>query len=96
MKRIALLLAVSLVVVACASMQQEAQDPVVRAVHALGGPDALRRVKTVSMKGTAKQWEPEQSMAPGGEMRFANEATFESVSDTASAFTRIDWECKFA
>jgi glyoxylase-like metal-dependent hydrolase (beta-lactamase superfamily II) len=96
MKRIALLLALSLVVVACATMQEGPQDPVVRAVHALGGPDALRAVKTISLKGTAKQWEPEQSMKPGGEMRFANEASFETVTDAASGFTRTDWVRKFA
>ena len=73
-----------------------AQDPVVRAVHALGGPRPCARVKTVSMKGTVKQWEPEQSMTPGGEMRFANESTFDAVTDVGSGFTRIDWVRKFA
>jgi glyoxylase-like metal-dependent hydrolase (beta-lactamase superfamily II) len=97
MKRLVFLLAiVSLVAVSSTTMPQESQDPVVRAVHALGGLDTLRGVKTVSMKGTVKQWEPEQSMAPGGEMRFANEATFDSVTDASSGFTRVDWVRKFA
>jgi hypothetical protein len=69
---------------------------VVRAVHALGGPDALRAVKAISMKGTVKQWEPEQSVKPGGDMRFANEATFDTVTDVTSGFTRTDWVRKFA
>ena len=96
MKRIAFLLAISLIVVSCTTVQQGSQDPVVRAVHALGGPDALRGMKTVSLKGTVKQWEPEQSMAPGGEMRFANEATFDTVIDATNGFTRTDWVRKFA
>ena len=95
MKRIAFLLAISLVMVAYAVAQQPAEDPVVRAVYAMGGPDALRGVRTVSTKGTAKQWEPEQSKTPGGEMRFANEATFDSVTDVASGYSRIDWVRKF-
>ena len=96
MKRIAFVLAISLIAASCATSQQASQDPVVRAVHALGGPEALRGVKTVSLKGTVKQWEPEQSMVPGGEMRLANEATLESVADTSSNFTRVDWVRKFA
>jgi hypothetical protein len=95
MKRIALLLAVSLVVVACATAQQQAEDPVVRAVRAMGGPDALRGIRTVSTKGTVKQWEPEQSKTPGGEMRYANEGSFDSVTDLASSYSRIDWVRKF-
>jgi glyoxylase-like metal-dependent hydrolase (beta-lactamase superfamily II) len=95
MKRIAFLLAISLIAVACASTQQTVQDPVVRAVHALGGPEVLRGVRTVSLKGTVKQWEPEQSKTPGGEMRLTNEATFDAVSDVASKFTRVDWVRKF-
>ena len=95
MKRIAFLLAISLVVVAYATAQQPAEDPVVRAVRAMGGPEALRGIRTVSIKGTAKQWEPEQSKTPGGEMRFANEATFDSVTDVASGYSRIDWVRKF-
>jgi glyoxylase-like metal-dependent hydrolase (beta-lactamase superfamily II) len=94
MKRIALL-AVSLVVVACATAQQQAEDPVVRAVRAMGGPDALRGIRTVSTKGTVKQWEPEQSKTPGGEMRYANEGSFDSVTDLASGYSRIDWVRKF-
>src|SRR5262245_22508481 len=98
MKRLAFLLAIPLIAlfgVSVATPQQTSEDPVVRAVYALGGPDALRAVKTVWMKGTVKQWEPEQSKTAGGEMRYANEATFDSVTDVTSGFTRVDWVRKF-
>src|SRR5260370_736688 len=96
MKRASLLLAVSLVVVACATTQQRSQDLVGRAVQAMGGADALTGVKTLSVKGTVRQWEPEQSMVPGGEMRFACESTFTAVSDVGARATRIDWVRNFA
>ena len=52
MKRAATTLAVSLaistIVVACASMQPGGRDLVTRAVSAQGGPDALAAVKTIS------------------------------------------------
>src|SRR5215475_1907839 len=98
MKRLAFLLAIPLIAlfgVSVATPQQTSEDPVVRAVYALGGPDALRAIKTVWMKGTVKQWEPEQSKTAGGEMRYANEATFDSVTDVTSGFTRVDWVRKF-
>jgi len=96
MKRMALLLAVSLLMVSCSTTQQASDDPVVRAVHALGGPEVLRGVKTVWIKGTVRQWEPEQSRVPGGEMRHANDATFDSFIDVDKNFTRTDWVRKFA
>jgi hypothetical protein len=96
MKRIALLLVVSLVVASCASMQSSSRDLVTRAVQAVGGADALGNVNTLTVKGTAKQWEPEQSMIPGGEMRYANEATFDLVADVGAGATRIDWVRNFA
>ena len=96
MKRATVLLAVSLLVVACATMRPQGRALVSRAVQAMGGADALAGVKTLSVKGTARQWEPEQSVVAGGEMRFANEATFTAVSDVASRSTRIDWVRNFA
>jgi len=76
---------------ACASMQQRGLDLVTRAVQASGGAVALGGVKTISEKGTVKQWEPEQSAVAGGEMRFSNESTIEAVTDVATRTTRIDW-----
>jgi glyoxylase-like metal-dependent hydrolase (beta-lactamase superfamily II) len=51
MKRAALLLAVSLLVMSCATTQSPRQSHVNRAVTAMGGADALAGVKTVFEKG---------------------------------------------
>jgi glyoxylase-like metal-dependent hydrolase (beta-lactamase superfamily II) len=96
MKRLAILLAVSLVLVSCATMQPRSQALVSRAVQAAGGADVLAGVETVALRGTVRQWEPEQSMTPGGEMRFACESAFEAVTDVGRGATRIDWSRKFA
>ena len=84
-----LLLAVT--TVACATASSRPADLVAGAVQAMGGADALAQVKTVWMKGTVRQWEPEQSMVPGGEMRLAGDSTFEVLADVAARATRIDW-----
>jgi predicted small secreted protein len=95
MKRAAMTLAVSLavsiVVVACASMQPAGRDLVAKAVSAQGGPEALATVKTLSYKATIRQWEPEQSAKAGGEMRLAGDATAVVVMDVATGTTRTDW-----
>jgi glyoxylase-like metal-dependent hydrolase (beta-lactamase superfamily II) len=96
MKRGAILLVVSMLMMSCATMQPRAQALVSRAVQALGGPDTLAAIKTVSLRGTVRQWEPEQSMTAGGEARFACESAFEAVTDVAAGTTRIDWSRKFA
>ena len=43
----------------CASPLTKEQSLVNRAVDAMGGADRLAAIKTVSAKGTSKQWEPE-------------------------------------
>jgi len=96
MKRAAVLLAVSIVLVSCATMQPRGQTLVSRAVQAAGGADALAAVTTLSVRGTVREWEPEQSMAAGGEMRFACESAFEAVTDVGAGTTRIDWSRSFA
>ncbi|HEY7869158.1 MAG TPA: MBL fold metallo-hydrolase [Methylomirabilota bacterium] len=99
MKRAASLLAVvlivSIVVGACASMQTGGRDLVAKAVQAQGGADALGAVKTVSYKATVRQWEPEQSQAAGGEMRLAGDSTVVAVRDMATGATRLDWVRNF-
>jgi len=96
MKRTALLLAVMCVAASCATTSPpRGQDLVNRAVQAVGGAEALARVKTLSVKGTVRQWEPEQSMDAGGEMRFACASTFAFVTDVASGATRIEWVRNF-
>ncbi|HEU4439608.1 MAG TPA: MBL fold metallo-hydrolase, partial [Methylomirabilota bacterium] len=88
---LALSLVIAMVVVACASMRGDGRDHVARAVQAQGGTDAMAKVKTISQKGTVRQWAPEQSQVAGGEMRFANQATMESITDVTRGATRTDW-----
>ena len=96
MKRAGLLCAVMLIAASCATMSPpQGQDLVNRAVQAVGGAESLAKVKTVSVEGTVRQWEPEQSMAAGGEMRFACASTFALVTDVASGATRVDWVRNF-
>lgn len=105
MKRLLLLLSLLVVLASCAgpsttsnttaplSRDRELLD---RALAAMGGADALRGLRSASIKGTLKQWEPEQSHAPGGEPRFAAEASFDVTHDFVNRVSRIDWEKKFA
>ena len=86
MKRAALLITFALTAVSCATLQRGGTAPVDRAVQALGGADALASVKTLTTKGTVRQWEPEQSQVAGGEMRFACESTFEAVTEWCSTW----------
>lgn len=99
MKRLWLLCMVS-VLVSCAAPATKTlsrdQELVDLALAAMGGADALRGQRGVSIKGTVKYWEPEQSHTPGGEMRFAADARFDAVHDFANHVSRIDWEKKFA
>src|SRR2546422_10196427 len=64
--------------------------------RSMGGTYTLAGVRTLSVKATVRQWEPEQSMVAGGEMRFACEATFEAVTDVGSGATRINLVRKLA
>ena len=67
-----------------------------RAVAALGGVAAMRALRTASIKGTVKHWEPEQSHVPGGEPRFAAESSLDLTLDFANHHTRSDWVKNFA
>jgi glyoxylase-like metal-dependent hydrolase (beta-lactamase superfamily II) len=80
----------------CATGPSREQGLIDRGIAALGGADALAGIKTVSAKGTIKQWEPEQSDVPGGAARFANEGTFEYAADRASRSSRTDWVKNFS
>jgi len=79
----------------CATATRE-QSLVSRAADAMGGAEALAAVKTISVSGTAKWWEPEQSDVPGGEPRFSAEAKFDGIGDTATRASRFDWQKNFA
>jgi glyoxylase-like metal-dependent hydrolase (beta-lactamase superfamily II) len=82
--------------VSCASGPRMESGTLDRAISAVGGADALGKVKTIAVRGTVKQWEPEQSEAPGGDMRFAVESSFSSVGDFSTRSVRTDWEKKYA
>ena len=81
--------------VSCATQTPE-QSLVNKAVDAMGGAERLGGVKTITYKGTGKQWEPEQSDVPGGEMRFANEMTYEGIFDVQGRASRVDYVKNFA
>src|SRR6188768_563678 len=72
------------------------QELVDRALTAMGGADALRNLRSATLKGTVKHWEPEQSQVPGGEARFAAEATFDITLDFVNHVSRTDWVKNFA
>jgi len=95
MKHAVAALAGAVLLVACAIPTRE-QGLVNRAVDAMGGTERLAGIKTIVFKGNAKYWEPEQSDVPGGDMRFANESSFEGFIDVAARSTRIDWVRNFA
>lgn len=80
----------------CATGPTKEQQLVSKAVQALGGAQALADVRTISWKGNLKQWEPEQSDVPGGEMRFANEAQLEGFVDVQARASRTNWVKNFA
>jgi len=85
-----------LILASCATGPSREQALVSRAVDAMGGANALAGLKTVWAKGSTKQWEPEQSDVPGGEMRFANEAAFEVNADRSARASRTDYVKNFA
>jgi glyoxylase-like metal-dependent hydrolase (beta-lactamase superfamily II) len=95
MKQALLAVSFAFALLSCATPTRE-QSLVSRAVDAMGGAERLAGIKTITFKGTAKYWEPEQSDAPGGEPRFANESTFEGILDAGARATRIDWVRNFA
>src|SRR5262245_65294185 len=94
MKR-ALCLLLLLGVGVCVTTPSSAQDLINGAMIALGGADALTQVKTLVVKGTVRQWEPEQSLVAGGEMRHAVDATFEMTGDFTAHAVRVDWVKNF-
>jgi hypothetical protein len=97
MTRTLCLLLLTAAIGSCATSPQRNVDLVNRALDAMGGADSYAKVKTIAVKGNWKQWEPDQSFAPGGEMRHhANDATFEAVADYGTRSIRVDWVKDFA
>ena len=83
------------VLLACATPQTKEQTLVNRAIDALGGADKLAALQSVYVKGTQKQWEPEQSDMAGGEARFANDTNWEIWQDRSQRASRADIERRF-
>lgn len=72
-----------------------AQSPtelVQQAVAAQGGADALRALKTLTIKATAQHWEPGQAVRAGGETRFIGDSTIAISVDLANRISRADWD----
>jgi glyoxylase-like metal-dependent hydrolase (beta-lactamase superfamily II) len=93
--RYALLLSAALCVAVGQAQPAAAQAPadlVKQAVDALGGADALRGLKAVVSKGTAKHWEPGQSNSINGESRFLGDSNFTLTADIANGIVRVDWD----
>jgi glyoxylase-like metal-dependent hydrolase (beta-lactamase superfamily II) len=87
---VALLLALSCQQPAFA--QGSSDNLIKQAVAAEGGADALRGLKTLSIKGDAKFWEPGQSVVPDGDPRFLGDATFVITWDLAKGSARTEWD----
>src|SRR5688500_981258 len=85
----------AVLVVSCATPSRE-QSLGDRAVNAMGGAERIAAIKTIAVKANLKQWEPEQSEVPGGDARFANEASVEVVQDRSRRASRTDWVKNFA
>jgi hypothetical protein len=73
-----------------ASAKEGPIDLVKAAVAAEGGADALKALKSVSLKGTAKHWEPGQSLKAAGEPRFLGDTALAITWDIAKGAARMD------
>src|SRR5215468_5709904 len=81
---------------ALSQLQPAAAQPVINlvsdAVKALGGADALRGLKSVSISGEAKYWEPGQSKVAGGEPKHVEDVKFTTIRDLAGGMARTQWD----
>jgi len=76
-----------------ASAQSGPLDLVKQGVEAQGGADALRAIKTLTLKADAKHWEPGQSNSVIGESRFLGDSTVTTSVDYADPLrVRWDWD----
>src|SRR5262245_66365218 len=58
------------------------------AVQALGGADALRNLKAISITGEAKYWEPGQSKVAGKDPKHVEDVKFTATRDLAGGRAR--------
>ncbi|WMT79691.1 MBL fold metallo-hydrolase [Bradyrhizobium sp. Ash2021] len=88
----------ALVVVAGISTSQAAVaqtaplDLIKQAVSAVGGTDALRNLKRISIKANAEHREPEQSYVADGEPRLTATSKLTISWDLESALARTEWD----
>ena len=98
MSRIAGIAAVSLVAISCTEGRSrptpDQVNPLDRALAAMGGEEKVRALDSIVVKGTARHWEPQQSVKPDGEMRLAGDSTFVLSRSFASGAARIEWDRK--
>lgn len=73
-----------------AAAKEGPEDLVKAAIAAEGGADALKALKGVYIKATAKHWEPGQSFKAGGEPRFLGDTTLAITWDLAGGQARLD------
>ena len=71
---------------------ETATDLVRQAIAAEGGADALRALNGLSVRGTAKFWEPGQSFSAAGEPRPLGDATFTISWNLANGMARTEWD----
>ncbi len=91
MKRLLLCVAAAVVLGSCASTATRTGELIDRSVRALGGAEALQKIHSVALTGTAHHWAPEQSPAAGGEMRYSGGSRFHTEMDFKTGMARTDW-----
>ena len=75
--------------------QSGPNELVKQAVAAAGGEAALRAIKTLQVRGTARFWEPDQSFIPNGPSLLTGSSKFFTTWDFTSGAARTDWERTF-
>src|SRR5262245_66091910 len=81
----------ALLLALCQSQPASAQQTnklVSDAVNALGGADALRNLKAISITGEAKYWEPGQSKVAGKDPKHVEDVKFTVTRDLAGGRAR--------
>jgi len=70
-------------------------DATNRAVGAMGGAEALRAMKSLTLKADAQFWEPQQSYVADGEPRLIGSSKITFTWTNVDNAPRTDWERKF-
>jgi glyoxylase-like metal-dependent hydrolase (beta-lactamase superfamily II) len=98
MSRFAVLLAFCASALSCATGGgRPASGPLAdvdRALQAMGGAEKVRALESLVVKGTARHWEPEQSVKADGEPRLAGDSTFVAARALDARAARIEWDRK--